>query len=61
MANLVDPRSNRRFDLIAAFHIEKPPPVAPGLHHVENLDLPSETRSVNATTTLWFRAVNARC
>jgi hypothetical protein len=61
VANLINPGADRRFDVIAALHIWKPFPAAPGLHHAENLNLSYESLAENATTTLRFHAVNASC
>ena len=33
MADLIDARPDRRFDVVAAFHVGKALPAAPGLHH----------------------------
>src|SRR5665213_409325 len=60
VADLINPGSYRRLDMIAARHIWKPFPTAPTLHHRKCSTFYGFSYSENAINTLWFRAVNAR-
>jgi hypothetical protein len=61
VADFVDSRADRRFDMIATLRIGKSLPSAPSLDHENNLSITSKSRIGNATTNHWFRQVNWPC